>query len=187
MEKEINTNEEELKNEDIVAEDEVIEDTETQENDEIEFVEDEKEEEDELAILKDKLLRKEAEFRNLKARSAEDYSKAHTNGVIDAVSSLIETLDYMNMAIAHVDFESGNVDATARGVQMVVNIFEQKLSDLKVSEIKCDGIADHNFHEAIDTDLVEGMDEDQIIAVIKKGYVLGDKVIRHAKVKVNKK
>ncbi len=137
--------------------------------------------------LTEKNLKSLAEFQNYKKRAIEDYSNAKKSGIVEAVEQLIEVLDYMTMAIAHVDFDSADVDNTARGVQMVINIFEQKLENLGVKEINCSGIADHNYHQAIEVEKHEDLENDEIIKVLKKGYILDQTVIRFAQVVVNNK
>lgn len=190
------TNNEDIKKEDSVVDNEIDNNEEletidseiqTENEEDIEFEETEDSIEDEIQALKDKNIRLLAEYQNFKKRSTQDVVNAKELGITEAVSELIETLDYMEMAIQHVDFDAQDVDMTARGVQMVIQIFNRKLEGLGVKEIATSGLCDYTLHTPQETECVEELENEAIIRVLKKGYILKDRVIRHAQVVVNKK
>ena len=72
-----------------------------------------------------------------------------------------------------------------QGLDISINQFKKIFQDWGVEEIKTQGEFDPQVHEAIE--VVEGKEENKIIQVLEKGYRLGDKILRPARVKVEKR
>ncbi|MVN79009.1 nucleotide exchange factor GrpE [Hymenobacter sp. HMF4947] len=139
--------------------------------------------ETELADLKDKYLRLAAEFENYKRRTAKERTDLFKTANQELMVALLPVLDDFDRARQHTQ---GTADPAA--LQNALDITHNKLSKtlqqkgLALMEAK-GGDFDADLHEAI-TQIPAPSDDlrGKIVEEIEKGYYLGDKVIRHAKV-----
>ena len=76
-------------------------------------------------------------------------------------------------------------DPTKHGLSLALEQVRRILRDEQIEEIETSGVFDPKYHEAIE--VTEGNSENKIVEVVEKGYKLGDKILRPAKVKVEKK
>lgn len=139
--------------------------------------------EEQLEDLKDKYLRTVAEFDNYKKRTLKEKTELILNGGEKTIGAILPVLDDFERALAD---KSEDPEAIREGVKMIFNKFVKTLETLGVKKIETDG-QDFNvdYHEAIA--MVPGMGDDKkgkIIDCVQAGYMLNDKVIRHAKVAV---
>lgn len=138
--------------------------------------------EEENIQLKDQLLRKIAEFDNYRKRTIKEKEELRQNGGEKAVEAILPVLDDFERALKD---KSEDPDAIRAGVEMIYNKFIKVLGGLGVKKIDTDNI-DFNvdFHEAIA--MVPGLDnyKGKVIDCVQNGYMMNDKVIRHAKVAV---
>ncbi len=135
----------------------------------------------------DKLLRLHAEFENFKKRSLKDkqqFLKFANEGLI---GELINILDNFERA-----FESANkmtdFKSLHQGVEMILKQIHQLLEKEGVKKIECLGQGfDPVRQEAIAHIETDKQPENTVVEEVQKGYLLGDKLIRPAIVKVAKK
>ena len=148
---------------------------ETVENNEIEKLKAELEE------TTDRYKRMMAEFDNYKKRSAKERDALYNSLVADIVTSLLPILDNLEKAVtAKTEDESYK-----QGVEMVLKQFIDTLSSLGVQEIETVGTTfNPEFHEAVSSVQDENLGEKEIKEEFRKGYKIGDKVIRHSMVVV---
>ena len=138
--------------------------------------------EEEIAALKDKYLRAVAEFDNYKKRTLKEKTELLLNGSEKTVTAILPVLDDFERALA-----AGNDDPKAlkEGITLIYNKFVKTLETLGVKKMDTEGKDfDVDFHEAIA--MVPGSDDKKgkVIDCVQTGYLLNDKVIRHAKVAV---
>lgn len=138
---------------------------------------------EQVASLKDKLLRTVAEFENYKKRTIKEKMELIQNGGAKTVSALLPVLDDFERAVAD---KSEDPKAIKKGTQMILNKFVKTLESIGVKQIDAVG-EDFNtdFHEAVA--MVPGAEDDKkgkVIDCVQTGYTMNDKVIRHAKVAV---
>ena len=137
----------------------------------------------EIADLKDKYLRTLAEFDNYKKRTLKEKAELILNGSEKTVKAVLPVLDDFERALKD---KSDDPKAIKDGVQMIFNKFVKALESLGVKKIDTDGKDfDTDFHEAVA--MVPGMGDEKkgkVIDCVQTGYMLNDKVIRHAKVAV---
>ena len=139
--------------------------------------------ETELADLKDKYLRMAAEFENYKRRTTKERIELFKTANQELMTALLPVLDDFDRARQHTE---GTDDATA--LRHALDITYGKLTKtlqqqgLAPMETK-GGDFDADLHEAI-TQIPAPTEElkGKIVDEVEKGYYLGDKVIRHAKV-----
>jgi len=133
------------------------------------------------AETEDRLLRILAEYDNFKKRSAREKEEIHFLAKSDLIGKLLPVFDNFERAQ-----NFSNAEDYAAGVDMIIAQFFQILESLDVRSIAKEGDAfDPNFHEAVLREEKEGAEENTVTEVLQKGYAVGDKVIRHAMVKVS--
>ncbi|MFR5266010.1 nucleotide exchange factor GrpE [Clostridium sp.] len=134
----------------------------------------------ELDTLKDRLLRINAEYENYRKRTDKEKERIYSDACTDVLSKMLPVLDNLERAVS-VD---GSVEDLKKGVEMTIRQFIDALSKLDVEEIDVSEGFDPNVHEAVMHVQDENFGENQVAEVFQKGYKRGDKVIRHAMVKV---
>lgn len=135
----------------------------------------------ELAELNDRYLRLAAEYDNFRKRSAKEKEGLYADAFAEAVSAFLPIIDNTERAVEYATDDS----ELAKGVQMLYKQLKDTLEKMKVTEIASDGAAfDPNLHNAIMHEEDESAPENTVSLTLQKGYLLGDKVIRHALVKV---
>lgn len=142
-----------------------------------------KEEVNEAEEWKDKYIRLFAEFENYKKRTLKEKTELILNGGEKTITAILPILDDFERAIAD---NTEDVAAIKEGLDLIFKKFLKTLEGIGVTKIDTDD-KDFNvdFHEAIA--MVPGMGDDKkgkIIDCVQTGYMLNDKVIRHAKVAV---
>jgi molecular chaperone GrpE len=135
---------------------------------------------------KDKYLRLLAEFNNYKKRTACIRSDAIKDGQCEAIEQILPVLDNLERALTH--FEGDADDPMAQGVQMVHRQLLETLEKLCIKEIPALGEPfDPNLHQAVQmVEAADGQTPGNVGAVVLKGYMTDDRVIRHSMVIVNK-
>lgn len=140
--------------------------------------------EEQIAKLKDQLLRTIAEFENYKKRTLKEKTELILNGGEKTITAILPVLDDFERALA--DTNTDDPAAIKEGMDLIFKKFIKTLEGLGVHKIETeDKDFDVDFHEAIA--MVPGMGDDKkgkVIDCVQTGYMLNDKVIRHAKVAV---
>ena len=132
------------------------------------------------ADAKDQLLRVMAEYDNFRKRTEKEKAAIYDNAVKDAVAEILNVADTMEMALAHKDCEA---DDLRKGVEMIEKNLHAALTKLKVEPIGAEGDPfDPELHQAVSHIENEDLGENVIAQVYRKGYRIGDKIIRHATV-----
>ena len=130
-----------------------------------------------LAEADDKFLRLAAEYDNYRKRTAKEKSEAYTDAYCDAVKAILPLADSLDKALEFTPDDEG--------IKALSKLFTDILSKIGVTAIESDGKEfDPNLHNAIMHEDDETKGENLVSQTFQKGYVLGEKVIRHAMVKV---
>lgn len=127
------------------------------------------------------LQRNQADFENFRRRNNSVRAESYENGRRDAVAELLPSLDDFDRIIANADKAD---EAWVEGVKLVYRKLNDELKKLGLSEIEADGRFDPNLHNAVLSEQAEGVESETILAVLQKGYKMGDKILRHSMVKV---
>ena len=134
-----------------------------------------------LSETEDRLLRTLAEYDNFKKRTVREKEEIYFLSKSDLIKKLLPVFDNFDRAQMFTDAKDYK-----EGVDMIIGQFFQILEGMEVRQIAEVGDDfDPNFHEAILREEKEGVEENKITEVLQKGYAVGDKVIRHAMVKVS--
>ena len=133
---------------------------------------------------KDQYIRLQAEFDNFRKRTLREQMELIENGGRDVLKAILPILDDMQRATAASE-KSDDINALREGEKLVVQKFIDTLRQNKVVEIEAlDAQFDENLHEAV-ARFAAGEDKSgKVIDVVERGYMLGDKVLRYAKVVV---
>lgn len=136
---------------------------------------------EEYDILNDKYLRVCAEYDNFRKRSLKEKEGIYGDVRSNVVTSFLPVYDNLVRAL-----ETKTEDeAYRKGVEMIMNQFNQTLEKLGVSEIPALGEKfNPELHNAVMHVDDESKGENEIVEVFQKGFKLGDKIIRFAMVKV---
>lgn len=136
---------------------------------------------EEIAVLNDKYLRICAEYDNFRKRSQKEKDSLYGDIRASVITSFLPVYDNLERALA-VKTED---EAYAKGVEMIMNQFNQTLQKLGVEEIPALGEKfNPEVHNAVMHVDDETKGENEIVEVFQKGFRIGDKIIRFAMVKV---
>ncbi|MBO5000272.1 MAG: nucleotide exchange factor GrpE [Bacteroidaceae bacterium] len=134
---------------------------------------------------RDKYLRLSAEFDNYRKRTLKEKAELIKNGAEKTLTAILPVLDDFERALKNME-ASEETKAMKEGVELIFNKFQKVLGQEGLQKIETEGQAfDTDFHEAIA--LIPAPSEDlkgKILDCVQTGYMLNDKVIRHAKVAV---
>ncbi len=126
--------------------------------------------------------RVQAEFDNYRRRNEQIVAITKEIGVLTAIEEFLPVLDSMVLALEQIQDENSR-----KGFEMIKNQLEVALKNLKVEKIEALGVEfDPNLHNAIMVEEDKNQPEGVVLQEFQAGYKLGDKVIRHSVVKINK-
>ncbi|HLS07635.1 nucleotide exchange factor GrpE [Lentibacillus sp.] len=135
--------------------------------------------------LHDRLLRVQAEFENFKKRSQKEKEAVSKYKAEDLVKELLPAIDNFERAL-QVEV-TDETKSFVEGVSMVYNQIKDALKSQGVEEIESVGKPfDPNIHHAVMQVEDEAAESETVTEELQKGYILKDRVIRPAMVKVNK-
>lgn len=140
--------------------------------------------EEEAGRLREALLRKAADFENLKRRSEREKTEYTKYALAETMRDLLAVLDNLERALAHAP-ASGSDDFRT-GVEMIARQFADVLRRYGVTEVPAlDTPFDPQFHEAVMREESSAVPPGTVLEVLQKGYVLNERLLRPAMVKVS--
>ena len=138
-----------------------------------------------VVTLEDKYLRQVAEFDNYRKRTIKEKAELIKNGGERTIESILPVLDDFERAIKNMAKDESTADMLT-GVELIYNKFVGILKQNGLEKIETEGKDfDTDYHEAIA--IVPAPCEElkgKVLDCVQTGYILNDKVIRHAKVAV---
>ncbi len=144
---------------------------------------------DQVKELEDQLLRRVAEFQNYRRRTETELSQAAERGRGEVVTQMLDVLDDLRRSLdaaeeAEEDEGGGTAyQALKTGVDLVYKKFEDALGALGVQPIEATGQPfDEALHEALMQQDAPDAEAGTVVGEIQKGYRMGDRVLRHARV-----
>ncbi|MFK0456826.1 nucleotide exchange factor GrpE [Campylobacter jejuni] len=139
----------------------------------------------ELEELKDKYMRANAEFENIKKRMEKEKLSAMAYANESFAKDLLDVLDALEAAV-NVECQDEISLKIKEGVQNTLDLFLKKLEKHGVALIKNEKEFDPNLHEAMFHVDSENHQSGEVVQVLQKGYKIADRVIRPTKVSVAK-
>jgi len=130
---------------------------------------------------KDSWLRSQAEFQNYRKRIERDSELNYISMKGDIVRKILPVLDDLERALQNRAAD----DPWANGIELIARKFQNILESEGVKKIEAIGTEfDPNFHEAISHEPANGAQSGHVIGVVQNGYMIGERVIRPALVRV---
>lgn len=126
--------------------------------------------------------RTKADFENYRKRVAADLEAAQVRGKVSVAREVIDAVDNLERALE----AAAEGESLSAGVEMVLGGLRETLSRNGVDVVDPTGEKfDPTRHEALSTQAVEGTESGTVVEVLQKGYVLGDQLVRPARVVVS--
>ena len=140
---------------------------------------------EQVAALNDKYLRLAAEFDNFRKRTIKEKADLILTGGEKVLSALLPVLDDLERARDNMQ-KATDVESLREGVEMIIGKLDKTLAAQGLKRMEPIGtLFDTDFHEAIAmVPVPEDEQKGHVIDCVQTGYILGEKVVRHAKVVV---
>jgi len=136
----------------------------------------------------ERILRLQADFENTRKRlekEKQDFTKFANEEII---LELLNILDDLERAVDLTETKHQDLPAFLKGVEIILAHLYELLKEYGVRPIDAQGkIFDPHYHEALMQVEDKNVQEHTVVEEMQKGYLLNDRVIRTAKVKVSKK
>lgn len=141
--------------------------------------------------IKSQLKRAVADYQNLEKRVAEGRSELSSWATGELIRKILPVLDHLEKALKGAN-EEERQSGWFRGVELSVAQLKGILKEEGLEEIEATGEFNPSLHEAVDTkepsdaEAMEGKGDNSILEIAEKGYTLGGKVIKPARVVVGR-
>ena len=147
-----------------------------------------KEDAQKAAEFADKILRLQADFENTRKRierEKQEFVKFANEGII---LEFLNILDDLERSVSLAEAQKQDPQAFLKGVEMILAHLYEMLKEYGVKPIEAEGkLFDPHCHEALMQAEDQNLPEHTVMEELQKGYLLNERVIRTAKVKVSKK
>lgn len=138
-----------------------------------------------LEELKNQNLRLAADFENFRRRTQKEKEELDLQAKCVIIKPLLPVIDNFERARSHIKPQTDGEMNIHKSYQSVYKQMVECLKQIGVSPMRPEGEQfDPNFHEALLSEPTDEHEEGTIIQELERGYTLGDRVLRHAKVKV---
>ncbi len=135
----------------------------------------------------DQLLRTKAEMDNIRRRTQKDLENAHKYALEKFISELLAVKDSLEMGVQASQQENANVDSLREGSEMTLTMLAGLFEKFNVVELNPEGEKfNPEHHQAMSMQPSEEHEPNTVIAVMQKGYLLNDRLVRPAMVMVSK-
>lgn len=139
----------------------------------------------ERATLYDQLLRRQAEFENYRKRMERERGEVYQRARAEVLLELLPVLDNFERALSSFESAGGDSEAFLQGVQLIHKQLKDAVTRLGLQPVESVGQTfDPHLHEAVTIEASDEHEENTIIEEFERGYKLGDRLLRPAKVKV---
>jgi molecular chaperone GrpE len=139
----------------------------------------------EKASLFDKVLRRQAEFENYRKRVERERGELYQRGRDDVLLQFLPVVDNFERALSSLETSEGDAEALRDGVELIHKQFKDALSKFGLEAVEAVGQAfDPHLHEAVTIEATDKHKENTVIEEFQRGYRIGDRLLRPAKVKV---
>lgn len=144
--------------------------------------------EEELSRTRDSMLRKAAEFENLKKRTHKEKALIFDDAKADAITRFLPVREDLKRSLeasaGSQNYDKGFLD----GVKLVLSNFDRILDELNVHPIEETGVPfDVDQHDALLSQPAndDSIESNTVLQILEPGYKIGDRVIKHARVIVS--
>ena len=138
--------------------------------------------------MEDSYLRVNAEFENYKKRMIRESSDRLKFFNLDLIKELLPSLDNLERAISHAKIDNTDVESMIEGLEMVNKMTHEVFEKFGVSRVNTVGeVFDPNIHQAVGVVESDSVPENHVVEECLGGYLLHDRIIRPALVRVSGK
>lgn len=135
----------------------------------------------------DQLLRTKADMDNLRRRTQKDLENAHKFALEKFVSELLAVKDSLEMGLEATGQESASVESLREGTELTLNMLKQVFEKFNVAELDPQGEKfNPDHHQAMSAQESSEVEPNTVMAVMQKGYLLNDRLVRPAMVMVSR-
>ena len=135
----------------------------------------------------DRWMRKAAEFDNYRKRIERERREQADQAVVDLLQELLLVVDDFDRALTVDSKSPADSVSYKKGVELIHSKLNDLLKKHAVKPIEALGADfDPNVHQAVMHEAAEGHRENEVIAELRRGYMIGDRLLRPAMVKVAK-
>jgi molecular chaperone GrpE len=139
----------------------------------------------ERSTLLDQLLRRQAEFENYRRRVDRERAETYARSRAEVVLELLPVIDNFERALASLEHNSSDAKSLQQGIELIHRQLNDALAKFGLEPVESVGQAfDPNVHEAVSAEPSAEHEENTVIAEFERGYKLGERLLRPAKVKV---
>lgn len=136
----------------------------------------------ENAQLQDRFLRLAAEYDNFRKRSAREWREQKEKAAAEVLREILELADNLERALGAPGDDAAGL---RKGVELIAQQLQVKLRRFGVEPLEAQGVAfDPQRHEAVLVVDAAGVDSQQVVDVVQRGYTLHGEVLRPARVTV---
>ena len=133
--------------------------------------------------LYDRLLRMQADFENFRKRVEKEKQEFYYHALSEVIREILPTVDNLERALQNSD--SKDFERYRQGIELIYHNLRETLEKFGLQPIKAKGeIFDPHYHEALFMEETNQYQEHQILEEYKKGYMLKERLLRPAVVKV---
>jgi len=135
----------------------------------------------------DHLLRTKAEMDNIRRRTQKDLENAHKFALEKFITELLSVKDSLEMGVSAATLEAATVDSLREGSEMTLSMLAGVFEKFNVVELNPEGEKfNPEHHQAMSMQPSAEHEPNTVIAVMQKGYLLNDRLVRPAMVMVSK-
>lgn len=120
---------------------------------------------EEIDVMKDRLLRITAEYENYRKRTAKEKEGIYSDAYVDVLKEVLPILDNLERAVA----AEGNLEDLRKGIEMTIKGCQDSFTKLGVEEIDASGEFDPNLHNAVMHIEDESLGKNVVAEVFQKG------------------
>lgn len=132
-------------------------------------------------------MRSQAELENIRRRAERDVQNAHKYGVEKFITELLPIMDSMELGLATVSSNDENSAQLVEGMELTLKMFRDAFAKFGVTVLDPQGETfNPEFHQAMSMQETADIEPNTVMAVMQKGYVLNERLIRPAMVMVSR-
>jgi molecular chaperone GrpE len=134
------------------------------------------------ALLQDRFLRLAAEYDNFRKRSAREWREQKERAAAEVLREMLELADNLERALGAAGDDAAGF---RKGVELIAQQLQLKLRRFGVEPLEAQGVPfDPQWHEAVLVVDAAGVESQQVVDVVQRGYTLRGEVLRPARVTV---
>ena len=135
----------------------------------------------------DQCVRLQAEMDNLRKRNERDLVNAHKFALERFAAQLLPVKDSLELGLAAFAAEKADPEKLKEGVQLTLQMLTDAMEKFAITEVNPENEPfNPDFHQAMSTQEREDVEPNTVVAVVQKGYLLNERLIRPAMVIVSK-